>query len=122
MSVGASGAALAQTYETLLAGDIPNIAISQVTNLQATLDGYLPDALANGMLFIGNVSDVAVNAIVTGDLTATYVDNSGTNEAEFTIANEAVTYAKIQNVTSQTLLGRFALADGVVQQLTLNGF
>ena len=121
MSVGASGAALAQTYESLLAGDIPNIAISQVTNLQNTLDGYLPDALANGMLFIGNVSDVAVNAIVTGDLTATYVDNSGTNEAEFTIANEAVTYAKIQNVTSQTLLGRFALTDGVAQQLTLNG-
>ncbi len=120
-STGDGTLATAPSWQALVAGDIPNIAISQVTNLQDTLDGYLPDALANDMLFIGNVSDVAVNAIVTGDLTAAYVDNSGTNEAQFTIANEAVTYAKIQNVTSQTLLGRFALTDGVVQQLTLNG-
>ena len=116
-----TGAAAAPTWRLLAVSDIPELPISQIAGLQGELDGYLPDALANGMLFIGNVSDVAVNAIVTGDLTATYVDNSGTNEAEFTIANEAVTYAKIQNVTSQTLLGRFALTDGVAQQLTLNG-
>jgi hypothetical protein len=116
-----SGAAAAPTWRVLAVSDIPELPISQISGLQGELDSYLPDALANDMIFIGNVSDVAVNAIVTGDLTAAYVDNSGTNEAEFTIANEAVTYAKIQNVTSQTLLGRFALADGVVQQLTLNG-
>jgi hypothetical protein len=116
-----SGGAVTPGFRALTSTDIPNIGISQVSGLSSVLDGYLPDALANGMLFIGNVSDVAVNAIVTGDLTATYVDNSGTNEAEFTIANEAVTYAKIQNVTSQTLLGRFALTNGVAQQLTLNG-
>jgi hypothetical protein len=116
-----SGAAAAPTWRVLAVSDIPELPISQISGLQGELDSYLPDALATDMLFIGNVSDVAVNAIVTGDLTAAYVDNSGTNEAEFTIANEAVTYAKIQNVTSQTLLGRFALTDGVVQQLTLNG-
>ena len=109
------------TFRALTSADIPDIAISQVTNLSNVLGGYLPNALANNMLFIGNTgSNVPVNAIVTGDLTALYVDNNGTNEAEFTIANEAVTYAKIQNVTAQTLLGRFALTDGVIQQLTLN--
>jgi hypothetical protein len=108
-------------FRALTSTDIPNISIGQVTNLSDVLDGYLPNALASNMLFIGKTgSDVPVNAIVTGDLTAVYVDNSGTNEAEFTIVNEAVTYAKIQNVTAQTLLGRFALTDGVVQQFTLN--
>jgi hypothetical protein len=116
-----SGAAATPGFRALQSTDIPNIGITQVSGLQNALDAYLPDALANDMLFIGNISDVAVNAIVTGDLTAAYVDNSGTNEAEFTIANGVVTYAKIQDVTSQTLLGRFALTDGVVQQLTLNG-
>ena len=120
-STGDGTLATAPSWQVLGAGDIPDIAISQVTNLQNTLDGYLPDALANNMIFIGNsISNVAVNAVVAGDLTAVYVINSGVNEAQFTIADAAVTYAKIQDVTSQAILGRFALADGEVQQLNLS--
>lgn len=50
---------------------------------------------------------------LTGDVT-----NSAGSLAT-TISNSAVTYAKIQNVTSQTLLGRFAGTNGVVQEVTL---
>lgn len=105
------------SWEILVASDIPNIAISQVTDLENTLDGYLTDSLAVNTLFMGNAASAAVNSKVAGDLTAVFAVVSGTNEAQFTIANGVVSYAKIQNVQSQTILGRYALTNGVAQEL-----
>lgn len=51
---------------------------------------------------------------LTGDVTA-----SGSGSVASTIANDAVTYAKIQNVTSQRLLGRYAGTAGDAQEITL---
>jgi hypothetical protein len=110
------------SFRALVAADIANISIpqSQVTGLADTLSTFMTNSLANGTMYIGNTSDAAVNAAVAGDLTMAYVDNSGTNQANFTIANGAVTYAKIQNVTAETILGRYSATNGTVQQLTLD--
>jgi hypothetical protein len=97
MSVGASGAALAPTYATLLAGDIPNIAISQVTNLQATLDQRLSDNLLSGRIFIGNTSDLATGVVPSGDWTITTAGVA-------TIEQNAVTFDKFQQATGPQIL------------------
>lgn len=51
---------------------------------------------------------------LTGDVTG-----SGTGSFAATIANDAVTYAKIQNVTDARILGRSAGSAGDVQELTV---
>jgi trimeric autotransporter adhesin len=51
---------------------------------------------------------------LTGDVTA-----SGTGSVAATIANTAVTFAKMQNITSQRLLGRSTAGSGIVQELSL---
>jgi hypothetical protein len=106
------------SWELLLASDIPTIGITQVNGLQNTLDGFLTDSLAVNTILMGNTSSAAVNSQVAGDLTAAFAIVSGTNQAQFTIANGVVSYAKIQNVQSQTVLGRYALTNGVAQELT----
>jgi hypothetical protein len=50
---------------------------------------------------------------LTGDVTA-----AGPGSATATIANQAVTYAKIQNVTGDRLLGRVS-SEGSIQEITL---
>lgn len=110
------------SFRALVAADIASIPIpqSQVTGLGDTLATFMTNSLANSTMYVGNASNAAVNAAVAGDLTMAYVDNNGTNEANFTIANSAVTYAKIQNVTAETILGRYSATNGTVQQLTLD--
>lgn len=54
------------------------------------------------------------NITLSGDLSG-----SGTTSISATIANQAVTYAKIQNVTDQRLLGRSAGSAGTVQEISI---
>ena len=60
---------------------------------------------------------------ITGDLTYTSpsFDGSGNVTATGTIANNAVTYAKIQNVSNNTVLGRIAGTTGVVEEIATTG-
>lgn len=51
---------------------------------------------------------------LSGDVTG-----SGTTAITTTIENKKVTYGKIQDVTSQSLLGRYAATDGTTQEVTL---
>jgi hypothetical protein len=117
-----TGSAAVPGFRSLVLADIAGITIpqSQIDGLSATLSTFMTNSLANSTMYVGNTSNAAVNAAVAGDLTMAYVDNSGTNEANFTIANGAVTYAKMQNVTAQTVLGRYALTNGVAQELTFD--
>lgn len=65
----------------------------------------------------GNVLTVAVpGALTDGDKGDITVSSSGTT---WTIDNTAVTYAKIQNVTDNRLLGRSAGTSGSVQEITI---
>ena len=109
-----SGANATPTFRSLVAADIPNIAISQVTSLSSTLDGFLTDSLSDGSIWIGNTSNAAVQRVLSGDVT---VSNTGVTA----IGLAKVQYDMIQDVTTQTLLGRYAAVDGPVQQITLLG-
>ncbi len=52
---------------------------------------------------------------LTGDVTG-----SGTGTVASTISNQAVTFAKMQNINTQRLLGRFAAGAGSTQEVSLD--
>jgi len=125
----ATGTAVVPTFRSLVVADIPSgIPLANISGLQAALDAKMSDGLGNSLIFMGNGSNKAVQSVVAGDLTASYSVVNTTNTATFTIANEAVTYAKFQNIPDSTLttqrpilLGRFDAGQGVMQQMTLSG-
>ena len=109
-----SGTAVVPGFRSLVALDIPNIAISQVTNLQSELDSKMTFLLNDGEIWIGNASNAPTNKSLTGDVTMT-------REGVVTIAGESVTFSKMQNITSGNLLGRWdASTPGDIQQITLD--
>jgi hypothetical protein len=109
-----SGANAAPTFRALVATDIPSITPDQVTGLGDLLDGKLDNTLSDGSIWIGNTSNAAVQRVLSGDVT---VSNTGVTA----IGLAKVQYDMIQDVTTQTLLGRYAAVDGEVQQITLSG-
>jgi hypothetical protein len=109
-----SGAAAGPTFRSLVALDIPSIAISQVTNLKSELDSKMTFLLNDGEIWIGNASNAPVNKSLTGDITMT-------RDGVVTIEDEAVTFAKMQDITSGNILGRWdASTPGVIQQISLS--
>lgn len=103
------------SWEILLAADIPNIDITQVTGLSTALSNKLGTTLASGKMFVGNGSGAAAPVLMSGDATLS-------NTGALTIANSAVTFAKIQNATVQyALIGRWSAGSGVFQEVTIDG-
>lgn len=87
-------------------GDLPNS-----RELKAGARIAFDDSVANER----TISASAINQL-TGDVTA----GPGSGSVAATIANDAVTYAKIQNVTASRLLGRGSLAGtGDTQELSI---
>jgi hypothetical protein len=120
-----SGSDTEPDFRLLVVDDIPMLPITKIDGFST--DGLLPDGLGAGQIFIGNDSLKAVQAEVGGDLTAIYDLISTTQTAVFTIKDEAVTYAKFQNIPESSattrrpiLLGRFDAGQGVMQQMTLS--
>lgn len=112
-SSGSSTAA--PTFRSLVALDIPNIAISQVSSLQSQLDSKMTYSLNDGEIFIGSIANAPAMKSLTGDITMT-------REGVVTIAGESVTFSKMQEITSGTLLGRWGAADpGPIQEVGLSG-
>lgn len=70
-------------------------------------------AMVDTTLVYTDSTPLLSRAALTGDVTA----SAGSNAT--TIANDAVTYAKIQNVTDARLLGRSAGSSGDVQEITV---
>ena len=68
-------------------------------------------SLSGGQFLVGNGSSVATAVSMGGD--ATMVANGNV-----TIANDAVTFAKMQNITNQRVLGRINDGDDTVAELT----
>lgn len=67
-------------------------------------------------------TDLGLTGTNSGDQTITLtgdVTGSGTGSFTATIANDAVTYAKMQNVTGQRILGRNLVSTGDAQELTV---
>ena len=112
-SSGSSTAA--PTFRSLVALDIPNIAISQVTNLQNELDSKMTYSLNDGEIWIGNAVNAPTNKSLSGDVTMT-------RDGIVTIGEQSVTFAKIQNITSGNLIGRWdASTPGSIQEVSLSG-
>jgi hypothetical protein len=99
---GSSGSA------TLIAG-VLNIPTYTLAGL-----GGLTNVLASTNIFVGNGSNVATAVAMSGDATLA-------NTGALTIANDAVTYAKMQNVSATSrLLGRTTAGSGDVEEVVLD--
>lgn len=82
-----------------------------VSNIQRTND--IPN-IANTKIWIGDASGVPQAQSLSGDVTMT-------NAGVVTISNDAVTYAKIQNVsTDKRLLGRVSAGAGNIEEIELS--
>lgn len=92
------------------------IAESQVTNLVTDLAAKQSTTLTNTHILIGNASNVATDVAVSGDAT---ISNTGA----LTIANNAISYAKFQQVAASSLVGNatgtLANATGIALGSTL---
>lgn len=116
-------------FRQLVVADIPNnIPIDNIDGLRGELNSKMSDSLGGSLIFMGNGSLKAVQTKVGGDLTAEFELVGTENTGTFTIVDEAVTYAKFQNIPDSSLttqrpilLGRFDLGQGVMQQMTLSG-
>lgn len=118
-----AGAAVPPEGHFLYARDTDNTYSSDGTTLTlfSTGGGAYTDeqaqdavgAMVDTTLVYTDATPLLSRAALTGDVTA----SAGSNTT--TIANDAVTYAKIQNVTDARLLGRSAGSSGDVQEITV---
>lgn len=97
-----------------------DLIISPGSNLTADRTLTITTGDANRTLTLSG--DATISGTNTGDQTITLtgdVTGSGTGSFAATIANDAVTYAKIQNVTAtDRLLGRSTVGAGDVEEIT----
>ena len=124
-----TGAAAAPTFRALVADDIPSLDAGKITTgvFGVARGGTGLSALgsANQLIRVnagGTALEYFTPAYLTANQTITLsgdVTGSGSTAITTTIANSAVTYAKIQNVTDARILGRSAGSVGVVQELTV---
>lgn len=76
--------------------------------------GILISDLPSAHLFLGNGDGKAIATAMNGDIT---IDGVGTT----TIAPNAVSYPKIQNVNPNTILGRKTNSAGIVEEIPMTG-
>jgi hypothetical protein len=89
-------------------------------NLTVALGAITPTSVAAS----GTVTGSNLSGSNTGDQTITLtgdVTGSGTGSFAATIANNAVTFAKVQQVSTDRLIGRDTAGTGNVEQLTVGG-
>jgi hypothetical protein len=89
-------------------------------NLTVALGAITPTSVAAS----GTVTGSNLSGSNTGDQTITLtgdVTGSGTGSFASTIANNAVTFAKVQQIATDKILGRDTSGTGVVEELTVGG-
>jgi hypothetical protein len=89
-------------------------------NLTVALGAITPTSVAAS----GTVTGSNLSGSNTGDQTITLtgdVTGSGTGSFAATIANNAVTFAKVQQVSTDRLIGRDSAGTGNVEELTVGG-
>lgn len=90
----------------------------------ALVSSTLSTVLTSANFWLGNGSNVATQVVLSGDAT---MDNAGAltiaNDAITTakILNSNVTFAKLQNISTDVLLGRDTAASGVVEEIGVGG-
>ena len=78
-----------------------------------TIDGAGAN-LTDGKILVGNASNIAAPVNLSGDITMT---NAGVTS----IASSAVTFAKMQNIATNKLLGRTSASTGAVEEIAMSG-
>ncbi|MFY0255673.1 hypothetical protein ACDQ55_17150 [Chitinophaga sp. 30R24] len=119
-----NGTAGTASFRTLVAADLPSLPFSKITGVVPISQGGtgLTAVGAAGTVLTSNGTSLSYAATPSASLTLTG-DVTGTSAAgtmSTTIANQAVTYSKIQNINSQKLLGRFATGAGSLQEVSLD--
>ena len=105
--------------QTIDEADVTVPVHADITALLALVTGYLtnaatgiPQPLTDAHIFVGNGSNVASDVAMSGDATIT-------NTGALTIANDAVSNAKLANVPTATFKGRTTAATGDPEDLTV---
>jgi hypothetical protein len=116
-----SGAALTGITFSQLTGSATNAQVPDILNLtnisNLTSNGFVKTSLGDGTLSIDTNTYLTANQTIT---LSSDVTGSGTTAITATIANDAVTYAKMQNVsTASKLLGRGDSGSGDVEEITI---
>ena len=110
-----TGSIAAPGFQTLTDSQVPDVlTISRLTNF--TSDGFVKTGSGNGSLFIDLTTYLTSNQPITltGNVTGT-----GTTAIATTIANDSVTYAKMQNVSaSNRFIGRITSGSGDPEEIT----
>ncbi len=84
------------------------------SSIQTQLNGKLTSTLTSTNIFVGNGSNVATGVAMSGDATMA-------NTGALTIANSAVTYAKMQDVSATArVLGRVTAGSGDVEEIVID--
>lgn len=113
----ATGAATTPAFRALVAADIPGVlSVTKLSNL--TSNGFVKTGSGDGTLSVDTATYLTANQTVTlsGDVTG-----SGATAITATIANDAVTYAKMQDVSATSrILGRKTALAGNVEECTLS--
>ncbi|MES2964781.1 MAG: hypothetical protein V4760_12895, partial [Bdellovibrionota bacterium] len=142
-----SAGTLAQSFTLRLPNDLPaspGMVLSSDTTGNLGWSAGLTNTLNQAYMFVGSGANVATavlmsgdatmasngvvtieaNAITTGKINAAAVTNAklAVNAVATTnLVDDNVTFAKIQNVNSNTLLGRYTTASGDIEQIGLGG-
>lgn len=115
-SVATANTTPAITITTTVTG----ILVGNGTSVSAAVAGDFPTLNQNTT---GSAATLTTGRTLslTGDVTYTSPSFNGSTDvtAAATIANDAVTYAKIQNVTTNRLLGRATAGAGDIEEITL---
>jgi hypothetical protein len=122
-AVGANGTFLtsngtSMAYRALAAADIPTLPFSKISGVVPIAQGGtgLTAVGAAGTVLTSNGTSLTYAAPSAATLGGDVTGASGAN----TIAAKAVTYAKIQDVNTQKLLGRYSTGTGTVQETSLD--
>ncbi|WP_143011541.1 hypothetical protein [Chitinophaga filiformis] len=98
---------------------LPRISDTTSTTIKSSPDGMLIYLTLNNSLTVRSLgawqSLGSPTFTLTGDVTGT-----GTGTVASTISNQAVTFAKMQNINTQKLLGRYTAGLGSTQEVSLD--
>ncbi|SHL95968.1 hypothetical protein [Chitinophaga sp. CF418] len=99
---------------------LPRISDTTSTTIKSSPDGMLIYLTLNNSLTIRSLGawqslGLSPTFTLTGDVTGT-----GTGTVASTISNQAVTFAKLQNINTQKLLGRYTAGAGSTQEVSLD--
>lgn len=124
-----AGTATSPSFRTLVTADIPSLDTSKIVSGVFSIarggTGLSTLGSANQLLRV-NAGATALEyftpTYLTGNQTITLsgdVTGSGATAITTTIANSAVTYAKIQNISASRLLGRYSATAGSAQEISI---